>query len=103
MPGNRKLTLIVRLRDCDAQSWRHFALGSYCLKNQVEVEVHKSQTATIALERIAELYAVEREIWGLRCEERREIRNRRSRPLLESLKQWLKETLGKLSRKSDTA
>ena len=27
----------------------------------------------------------------------------RSRPLLESLKQWLEETLGKLSRKSDTA
>src|SRR6202046_2213395 len=27
----------------------------------------------------------------------------RSRPLLESLKQWFEETLGKLSRKSDTA
>ena len=26
----------------------------------------------------------------------------RSRPLLESLKQWFEETLGKLSRKSDT-
>ncbi len=67
------------------------------------MEAHKSQTATIALERIAELYAVEKEIRGLRCEERREIRDRRSRPLLESLKQWLEETLGKLSRKSDTA
>ena len=27
----------------------------------------------------------------------------RSRPLIKSLKQWLEETLGKLSRKSDTA
>jgi transposase len=36
-------------------------------------------------------------------QERREIRNARSRPLLASLKQWLEETLGKLSRKSDTA
>jgi transposase len=35
--------------------------------------------------------------------ERLEVRNTRSRPLLESLKQWLEETLGKLSRKSDTA
>jgi len=40
---------------------------------------------------------------GPRGEERREIRNTRSRPQLESLKQWLEETLGKLSRKSDTA
>ena len=31
------------------------------------------------------------------------MRNERSRPLLESLKQWLEETLGKLSRKSDTS
>ena len=35
--------------------------------------------------------------------ERRAVRNTRSRPLLESLKQWFEETLGKLSRKSDTA
>jgi transposase len=67
------------------------------------VEAHKSQTATTALGRIAELYAIEKEIRGLPCEERREIRNLRSRPLLESLKQWLEETLDKLSRKSDTA
>jgi hypothetical protein len=55
------------------------------------------------VKRIAELYAIEEEIRGRRPEERLEIRNARSRPLLESLKQWLEETLGKLSRKSDTA
>ena len=43
------------------------------------------------------------DIRGRPPEERREVRNTRSRPLLESLKQWLEETLGKLSRKSDTA
>jgi hypothetical protein len=59
--------------------------------------------AAAAVERIAELYAIEQEIRGRLPEERREIRNTRSRPLLESLKQWLEETLGKLSRKSDTA
>ena len=59
--------------------------------------------AAEALERIALLYAVESDIRGHAPEERRDIRNLRSRPLLESLKQWLEETLGKLSRKSDTA
>jgi hypothetical protein len=36
-------------------------------------------------------------------EERRAVRNERSRPLLESLKQWLEEILGRLSKKSDTS
>jgi transposase len=63
---------------------------------------HKSPVRTEALQRIAELYAIETEIRG-RSPEDREIRNLRSRPLLDSLKQWLEETLGKLSRKSDTA
>jgi hypothetical protein len=54
--------------------------------------------ATEALERIAALYAIEKEIRGRRPDERREVRNTRSRPLLESLKQWFETTLGKLSR-----
>jgi transposase len=66
-------------------------------------EAHQSPVAVEALERIAGLYAVENDIRGRAPEERREIRNARSRPQLESLKQWLEETLGKLSRKSDTA
>jgi transposase len=64
---------------------------------------HKSPVAAEALERIAGLYAIEKEIRGRSPDERREVRNARTRPLLESLKQWLEETLGKLSRKSDTA
>jgi transposase len=65
-------------------------------------EAHKSAVAKETLERIAALYVIEEEIRGRSAEERREIRNARSRPLLESLKQWFEETLGKLSRKSDT-
>jgi hypothetical protein len=64
---------------------------------------HKSLVAAEALERIGALYAVESDINGRSPEERREIRNARSRPLLGSLKQWLEETLVKLSKKSDTA
>jgi transposase len=82
----------------EAACWAHVRRKFYDL-----VEAHKSQTATTALERIAELYAVEKEIRGRSAEERSEIRNQRSRPLLESFQQWLEETLGKLSRKSDTA
>jgi len=65
-------------------------------------EAHESAVAKEALERIAALYVIEGEIRGRSAEERREVRNARSRPLLESLKQWFEETLGKLSTKSDT-
>lgn len=65
-------------------------------------EAHKSAVAKEALERIAALYVIEDEIRGRSAEERRQVRTERSRPLLESLKQWMEETLGKLSKKSDT-
>ncbi len=63
---------------------------------------HKSAAAKEALERIAVLYAIEEELRGRSAEERRAVRNERSRPLLDALKQWFEETLGKLSKKSDT-
>jgi len=65
-------------------------------------EAHKSAVAKEALEGIAALYGIEEEIRGRSVVERRQARNQRSLPLLDSLKQWLEETLGKLSRKSDT-
>lgn len=58
---------------------------------------HKSTVAMEAVERIAELYAIEKEIRGPPPDQRREVRNTRSRPLLESLRQWFEETLAKLS------
>jgi len=65
-------------------------------------EAHKSAVAKEALERIAALYAIEEEIRGRSAEERRVVRNERSKPMLESLKKWFETTLVKLSRKSDT-
>ena len=82
----------------EAACWAHVRRKFYDLE-----QAHKSAVAKEALERIGALYAVESGINGRSPEERREIRNTRSRPLLESLKQWLEETLGKLSKKSDTA
>jgi len=82
----------------EAACWAHVRRKFYDLH-----VAHKSPVAVEALERIGALYAVESDINGRSPEERREVRNTRSRPLLGSLKLWLEETLGKLSRKSDTA
>jgi hypothetical protein len=49
-------------------------------------EAHKSAVAKEALERIAALYAIEEEIRGRSAEERRAVRNQRSKPLLKSMK-----------------
>ena len=82
----------------EAACWAHVRRKFY------DIQVaHKSLVAAEALERIGALYAVESDINGRSPEVRREIRNARSRPLLGSLKQWLEETLVKLSKKSDTA
>ena len=82
----------------EAACWAHVRRKFYDL-----VAAHKSPTGSEALERIGALYAIEKEIRGRAPEERRAVRNERSKPLLEALKQWLEATLGKLSRKSDTA
>jgi transposase len=82
----------------EAACWAHVRRKFYDLE-----AAHKSLVATEAVKRIAELYAIEKEIRGSPPDQRREVRNTRSRPLLESLKQWFEETLAKLSRKSDTA
>jgi transposase len=82
----------------EAACWAHVRRKFYDLH-----VAHRSPVAAEAMERIAALYAVEKEIRGRPADDRREIRNVRARPLLEALKQWLEETLAKLSRKSDTA
>jgi transposase len=82
----------------EAACWAHVRRKFYDL-----VTAHKSPVAAEALERIGALYAIEKEIRGRSPEERRAVRGTRARPLPESLKQWLQATLGKLSRKSDTA
>ena len=81
----------------EAACWAHVRRKFYDLQ-----QAHASPVASEALERIAALYGIEKEIRGRPAEERRQIRNARARPLLESLRQWFEATLPKLSRKSDT-
>jgi len=82
----------------EAACWAHVRRKFYDLHL-----AHRSPVAAEAMERIAALYAIEKEMRGHPADGRREIRHAQARPLLDSLKQWLEETLGKLSRKSDTA
>jgi hypothetical protein len=81
----------------EAACWAHVRRKFFDLQ-----EAHASPVASEALERIAALYAIEKEIRGRPAEERQQVRNARARPLLESLRQWFEATLPKLSRKSDT-
>ena len=67
------------------------------------MEAHQSPVATEAIQRIGQLYAIEKEIRGRSPDERRRIRSARARPLLDAMHLWLKTSLSSLSRKSDTA
>jgi transposase len=65
--------------------------------------VHASPIAKEALERIAALYAIEKEIHSRPPDQRQQVRSTRSRPLLESLHAWFNASLMKLPRKSEVA
>ena len=67
------------------------------------MEAYQSPIATEAVERIALLYAIEKEIRGRPPDQRRDVRNARARPQIESMRNWLEASLSKLSRKSETA
>jgi transposase len=53
--------------------------------------------ATEALKRIAELYEIEAEIRGESAEERRAVRQEKTKPLVEALKSWAEATLTRLA------
>ena len=55
------------------------------------------------LARIRELYAIETEIRGHPAEYRRQMRQERSRPIVEALHAWLQDHLGRVSAISDLA
>ena len=82
----------------EAACWAHVRRKIFDLH-----AAHASPITTEALERIGSLYAIESEIRGRSPDERQRERHIRSRPLLTSLQQWFKESLTKLSRKSETA
>src|SRR4051812_13234970 len=84
----------IRLAFC----WAHCRRRFY--------EIHQatgSPLAKEALRRIGELYAIEAEVRGRPAEERRAIRQERSKPIVEALHAWLTAQLGRVSGKSALA
>jgi transposase len=63
----------------------------------------QSPLAEEALRQIAALYEIETEIRGQLAEERRRVRQQRSRPLVETMQAWLADTLGRISGRSALA
>ena len=59
--------------------------------------------ASEALERIAALYRIETEVRGLTADERRSVRQEKSRPITDALKPWLTEKLSLISQKTKLA
>jgi transposase len=82
----------------EAACWAHVRRKFFDLQ-----QANASPVASEALERIAALYAIEKEIRGRPAEERQQVRHARAKPLLASLQQWFEATLPKLSRKSEAA
>jgi transposase len=84
----------IRLAFC----WAHCRRRFY--------EIHQatgSPLAEEALRRIGELYKVEAEVRGRPAEERRTVRQERSKPIVEALHVWLTAQLGRVSGKSGLA
>ncbi|WP_269451024.1 IS66 family transposase [Phaeobacter inhibens] len=70
------------------------------------VDVFQSQGLAVAEEtirRIAELYAVEKDTRGLPPQERVQLRQSRSKPLLDDLEAWLAAQLARIPGKSELA
>jgi hypothetical protein len=84
----------VRLAFC----WSHVRRGFYELATP-----GPSPIASEALEHIAALYAIEKDIRGRGADERRAVRQQRSRPLIDALEPWLRAKIALISQKSKLA
>lgn len=84
----------VRLAFC----WSHVRRAFYELATP-----GPSPIASEALEHIAALYAVEKDIRDRGADERRTVRQQKSRPLADALEPWLRAKLGLISQKSKLA
>jgi transposase len=90
--------LFVGDRIAEAACWAHVRRKFF--------DVHAANASAIAkqaLDRIGDLYGVEKTITGLPPDQRRAERQKRSRPIAEALRVWADTTLPKLSRKSELA
>jgi transposase len=78
--------------------WAHMRRNFYELATPGPAPI-----ASEALRHIAEFYAIEKDIRGRSAEERRIIRQQKSRPLADTFEQWLRAKLGLISQKGKFA
>ena len=101
------LTLIVALQAGHRRGERRTNAGLLLGAHKAEFyDVHaatKSPLAHEALQRIGALYAIEADIRGQTAEQRQQVRQQRSRPLVEAMHAWLTDLLGRLSGRSTLA
>src|SRR5262245_56762019 len=91
------ITAFVQVRASSA-CWSHVRRQFYDIQVKTPAPI-----ATEALVRIAPLYAVEADIRGLSADERRQARQRRTKPLVDDLRLWLEAQLAAVSGKSTIA
>jgi hypothetical protein len=84
-------------RIAEAACWAHVRRKFF------DVPANGSSIAKQALDRIGDLYGVEKTITGLPPDPRRAERQKRSKPIVAALGAWAETTLPKLSRKSELA
>jgi hypothetical protein len=82
----------------EACCWAHVRRKFYDLQ-----QAHASPLATEAVQRIGQLYDIEREIRGCSPDERKQARQVRARPVVDAMRTWFEVSLRKLSHKSDVA
>ena len=82
----------------EAACWAHARRAFYDFHQATQ-----SPVAAEAIARIAALYQIETEIRGKSPDERARVRQARAEPLLESLREWLRQTLARVSKKSELA
>jgi transposase len=82
----------------EAACWAHSRRKFYDI-----YMVDRSPIAAEAMQRIATLYAIERDIRGTLPAPRARVRQERAGPLLDQLQQWLSTTLQRVSAKSELA
>ncbi len=81
-----------------AHCWSHFRRQFYDIAKGGNAPI-----ATEALVRIAALYEIEEAIRGHGADERRAVRQARTRELVDSLEAWIKEQLARVSKASPIA
>jgi transposase len=97
MKGFRLHPLLLSRTSPDA-SWAHWRRQWFDLAKSPP-----APTATEALKRIAELYEIEDEIRGNSANERRAVRQQKTKPLAEALRAWLEKTLAQVAGGSSIA